>query len=148
MAIWLGKAESVSDGMKKIANLFLEWWRDSPPPPIQLEEWQMAPLTDALKPFFDIVFLEYAQCDQNFLTASYAGSNCTVSIDSLSLIFDRFIREAYGMPGNAKIFTYVYTQGDHFIFYYAFTNEAAQQIMQAKHRRKANTLVQHDDLEE
>ena len=139
VAKFLGKADSLIDGMRKIGIIIIDWWR-SPAPPKQLiiEEWQISGLTQNIEKFFDFLFYDGGIEDENFIQLNYRCGKCSVDINVIDAAFQKYLR-TYGIlsySGNTVTDTYIC--GGCLILIFARSKDAITQL----HNFKLNRIMQ------
>lgn len=139
VAQFLGKAESLTDGMKKAGIFIINWWRPTPPPHQSIiEEWQTYELNQKIEKYFDFLLYEDGIEDENFIRLNYRCGQCSVDLSVIDSIFQKYLR-TYGIfsySGNTVTDTFI--SGGSLYFIFARSPDAIKQL----HDFKRNRIMQ------
>lgn len=147
VAKWIGRAESVTDGMKKLGRMFCEWWSDTAPPPVYpIEEQTVRALAEKLNVFFGYLIFEGGSETSDSGKVTYLCDACKVDQSIIKGIFQKFVETFF--PPDVRIETDAYIEHGRLVLIYAITPDAITKLHTQRINRAIHQIPHDDDLVE
>lgn len=146
----IGYAPTITGGMKFVGQKISEWWGVGQPSPAAwypVDESQLAELTAALKPFFDILILEYAYQSIDLLRICYYQRGCKTDARVVDAIFRKFLRDFFNLSAGYPIYTWVNLSEEQLFLFASFMREGQKWIEQ-QHNNKHSREIQKEKQKE
>lgn len=151
MAKWLGQAESVGEGMKKIVNSIIEFVRSNNTPQnqvFQVPEEEFSELTKTLSQFFGFLIFESAYRSNDFLQLTYCCGQCKTDLSIINAIFQKFLRNYFNMPAGTPLATFTQIINGHLVLVYGFSETGIRWVQEQLSNQKSRQIPQGKDLTE
>lgn len=146
---FIGRAETISDGMRKIGKAFADWWSNTPPPQVfPVDESEVGTLAKQLARFFDYLEFDCGENADDYLKLVYFCGKCNVSMPVIDAVFTKFLKSFYGFPSEYKLCVDTFICEDRLILIWAKSPNCIAQIQKNRITRAMQGIDRDSDIEE